>query len=301
MTIRPMKENERDAVAKLIHRSTNAWYEENLGKKIFPGGWKDCRVFPDVYEELDPGCCLIAEDGRGRIAGSCFYHPRETHVSLGIMNAAPEFAGRGVARRLLAEVILRAGELPVRLVSSAMNLDSYSLYTRAGFAPYEIFQDMWLPDGLPDGAGEGLPETRDAMPSDAEAMLALEEKLTGMRRGKDFDLFTRNESGSWAVAVCERADGGLAGFLASVDHPGCRMLGPGAMVDEETALALIVAELRRERGGAPVMLVPARCWRLVRNLYRMGARNCELHLGQARGLVAKPNGVMMPTFLPESA
>ena len=54
----------------------------------------------------------------GRIAGSCFYHPRDSHVGLGIMNAAPEFAGRGVAKALLTEILERAGELPVRLVSS---------------------------------------------------------------------------------------------------------------------------------------------------------------------------------------
>lgn len=296
-----MQEGERDVVAKLIHRSTNSWYEKNLGKKIFGGGWKDCRVFPEVYEALDPGCCLVAENGRGKIAGSCFYHPRETHFSLGIMNASPEFAGEGVARRLLVEVIRRAGDLPVRLVSSAMNLDSYSLYTRAGFAPYEVFQDMVFPDGPPErgeASGAGI---RDALLGDLAEIVELEEKLVGIRRPGDFEMFIRNEAGIWSSSVNVGEDGRINGFLASVDHPGSRLLGPGVAVDEDVALDLILAELRRERGGQPVFLVPARRYRLVSRLYRLGARNCELHFGQARGSVARPRGVMLPTFMPESS
>ncbi len=295
-----MKDSERDAVAVLIHTSTNAWYEDKLGRKVFSGPWQDCRVFPDVYEELDPGCCLVALAGGGEIAGSCFFHPRETHVSLGIMNASPEFTGQGVARQLLEAVICQAGSLPVRLVSSAMNLDSYSLYTRAGFAPCEVFQDMWFPMGPPDASADGLPAVRDAVPEDVEAMQALEEELAGLRREKDFAMFTENRLGIWAVSVCEAPGGGLGGFLASIDHPGCRMLGPGVARDEETALALILAELRRARGGSPVMLVPSRCPDLVRRLYQMGARNCELHLAQVRGTLTRSQGVVMPTFLPES-
>ncbi len=99
MIIRPMRNGESGKVAQLIHASTNAWYERNLGRRIFGDDWRHCLVFPEVYESLDPGCCLVAETGDGGIAGSCFYHPRETHVSLGIMNAHPDFAGSGVAIR----------------------------------------------------------------------------------------------------------------------------------------------------------------------------------------------------------
>ena len=96
------------------------------------------RLFPETYEALDPGCTLVAEHPRtGRLMGSCFHHPRETHVSLGIMNVHPAYFGMGVARRLLRAITddADARGLPVRLVSSAFNLDSYSLYTRAGFVP----------------------------------------------------------------------------------------------------------------------------------------------------------------------
>ena len=98
LIIRAMKSDEWDDVAELIHLSTNYWYEANRRLRIFtcpPGG---CVWFCKVYEALDPGCCLVARDAKsGRLVGSSFYHPRPTHVSLGIMNAHPSYAGKGVA------------------------------------------------------------------------------------------------------------------------------------------------------------------------------------------------------------
>jgi len=146
--LRPLRPDEHDAAAALICASTNAWYQRNRGFEIFTAGPASCRLFPDVYESLDPGCCVVAEDPDShRLMGSCFYHPRDTHVSLGIMNVHPEFCGRGVASQLLRHIttLADAQGKPTRLVSSAMNLDSFSLYTRAGFTPRAVYQDMIVP------------------------------------------------------------------------------------------------------------------------------------------------------------
>jgi len=47
---------------------------------------------------------------------------------------------------LLAYIIKVAEGLdkPIRLVSSAFNLDSFSLYTRVGFVPRCVYQDIEL-------------------------------------------------------------------------------------------------------------------------------------------------------------
>ena len=142
-------------VATLIYESTNGWYQTNRGQSIFTGPAQSTRLFCEVYEQLDAGCCLIARTpDKQRIIGSCFFHPRETHFSLGIMNVHPLAFGRGVAKALLTEVVRLATEqaLPLRLVSSAMNLDSFSLYTKAGFVPRQLYQDLILEipiDALP--------------------------------------------------------------------------------------------------------------------------------------------------------
>ena len=287
----------------MIHASTNAWYQSNLNRLIFDANDSSgCLIFPEVYEALDPHCCLVAEAEDGSMMGSCFYHPRETHVSLGIMNAHPDHAGRGVAATLLAEVVRRAGNLPVRLVSSCMNLDSFSLYTRAGFTPGELYQDMYIPSGkvLPE-TPEGGERVREASAEDVEAMVELEEEVSGIRRTKDFQFFIRNDQKIWKTLVLEGPNKSIEGFLGSVSHPGSTMLGPGVMRSEAAALALIHAQLVGMGGHQPVFLVPARSTNLVSSLYQWGARNCELHVAQARGAVTPPSGITMPTFMPETS
>jgi GNAT superfamily N-acetyltransferase len=300
MVIRTMRPDESVAVADLIHRSTNSWYQKTLGKAIFPGPPEDCRVFPEIYGSLDPGCCLVAEIDH-KLAGSCFYHPRPTHVGIGIMNAAPEAAGQGVARALLAAAIDLAGNLPLRLVSSAMNLDSYSLYTRAGFAPVSIYQDMVFPDPAPFAkvpADRG--RTRLATQEDITAMVDLEFSLSRIERTQDCTFFIRNDARIWHTLVHETPDGRIDGWLSSVDHPGCRMIGPGVAEDESIALALILAQLAQPRGGSPIILVPAAERGLVRELSQRGARNLEIHVSQVRGEMPIGKGIAIPSFLPES-
>ena len=303
MRVRELERDEWEKVAMMIHSSTNAWYQSNLNRSIFDeNDFSGCMIFPEVYEALDPHCCLVAQDESGSMTGSCFYHPRETHVSLGIMNAHPDHVGRGVAATLLAEVVRRAGSLPVRLVSSCMNLDSFSLYTRAGFTPSELYQDMYIPSAkvLPE-VPVGGERVREASMDDIEAMVALEEEVSGIRRKKDFQFFIRNEQKIWKTLVVEGLDKTIEGFLSSVSHPGSTMLGPGVMRSETAALALIHAQLLGMAGQQPVFLVPARATNLVSSLYQWGARNCELHVSQARGAVTSPSGITMPTFMPETS
>jgi GNAT superfamily N-acetyltransferase len=304
ITIRQITPADYHELADLIHVSTNHWYQTNGRPPIFPRP-DGAEVFTDIYEALDPGCCFVAQhSGTGRLAGSCFYHPRPTHVSLGIMNVHPRYFGLGVARKLLAAVteLADARRLPVRLVSSAMNLDSFSLYTRAGFVPRTVFQDMLLTVPAEGLAGHG-PEAgrvRPARIEDVEAMAALEEEVSGIRREHDFRFFIENRDGRWHVSVLEGEGSGVEGFLASVNHPGSNMLGPGVMRTERGAEALIVAELNQHRGRTPVFLVPAQCADLVRRMYALGAKNCELHFAQVRGAWREPAAVVMPTFMPES-
>ena len=79
---RTMRPNEHHDVASLIRESTNCWYEANGKAPIFTGDPSATMLFCDVYEALDPGCCLVAVvKETGQIAASCFYHPRPTHVS----------------------------------------------------------------------------------------------------------------------------------------------------------------------------------------------------------------------------
>ncbi|MDA0811132.1 MAG: N-acetyltransferase [Verrucomicrobia bacterium] len=307
ITLRRLLPDEWDIVAELIYRSTNEWYEKNLNHGVFTGPTSVARIFPEVYEAMDPGHCIVAvDDTSGRLAGSCFVHPRETHFSLGIMNVHTDFAGRGVAGLIFNEILRLADEasLPVRLVSSALNLDSFSLYTRAGFVPRAVFQDMILPAGATIESASGMERVRSATMADVNAIADLEMEMAHIRRERDYSHFVENAAGIWRLSVIESANdpGTITGFLASVSHPGSNLLGPGVMRNDADALALICAELGHHMcgGNTPVFLVPTDRPQLVQELYRRGARNCELHFCQVRGAFTSFSGVVMPTFMPET-
>ena len=306
MQLRKMEHNDRSEVADLICVSTNYWYQMRGGGPIFPGGPAATAAFFDVYQALDPGCGVVAQSTRtGRLMGSCFFHPRPTHVSLGIMNVHPNYFGGGVARALLGHIIDYADrdEKPLRLVSSAMNIDSLSLYTRAGFVPREAYQDMIVsvPDGGFPHRPPGSENIREAVRDDVGPMSVLEMDLVGIHRDKDFKFFIDNADGQWHVSIYENCNGKIDGFMASSAHTGCNMIGPGVAKTPEQAAALIAAELDRHRGRSPLMLVPVDRPTLVRQMYDWGGKNCEIHFSQVRGRAHPVDGVFMPTFLPESA
>jgi hypothetical protein len=222
------------------------------------------------------------------------------------MNVHPNYFGFGIARRLLQFIVDFAEEQrkPVRLVSSAMNLDSFSLYTRAGFVPRCAYQDMFL-DAPKNKLNEALLNTRGhervrpATPDDAEAIHSLEMEINHISRGGDYRYFIENKDGLWRTVVMENEQGNLDGYLVSVAHAGSNMLGPGVARTEEQAAALILTQLS-QHPARPVFLIPVECQTLVQTMYALGAKNCELHFGQARGAWTAPTGVVMPTFMPET-
>ena len=171
--IRKMEPEDRHEVAELIYVSINHWYAIHGRPTAFRGGPRVTEVFYQVYESLDPGCGIVAANGEtGRLMGSCFYHPRPHHVSLGIMNVHPNYFGCGAGRRLLQTIIdfARTERKPLRLTQSALNLDSFSLYNKAGFVPRYAYQDMFLqvPENGLNVRAEGVDRVRDATRDDTE-------------------------------------------------------------------------------------------------------------------------------------
>ena len=301
--IRKMKPDEWNQVADLIFRSTNHWYETHGLGKIFPGDPSDCLVFCEVYEDLDPDQCWVAVDSASqKIVGSCFFHPRATHCSLGIMNTDPGYSGKGTARQLLEKLIELSNERQqsLRLFSSAFNLDSFSLYNRQGFQPYGFFQDMLI-EVPEEGFGISIhPHVRPATLEDLGNIDALERRVWETSRIGDWEYFIKNERDVWNTFVFESSNE-ILGVLASIQHPGSNMIGPGVMVDDpEIAEALIVAQLEANRGRKPVFLLPSTNASVLARMYSLKARNCEIHFAQSLGNLPSINGIVMPSFLPES-
>jgi hypothetical protein len=220
------------------------------------------------------------------------------------MNVHSDFFGKGIAGSLLSWIIDYAEKknLPIRLVSSAHNLDSFSLYTKMGFVPFLSFQDLYL-EVPEDGLNLDLPKNdcvREAEPGDVMEMVELERELVGIDRAKDFSHFIENTDSIWKTVTYRDEDGKLLGFLSSVNHPGSRMIGPGVARSEEIATALLAAQLDFFRGLCPVFLLPVDASHAVKTAYSWGARNCEIHFAQSLGEPQTVKGVIMPTFMPET-
>jgi GNAT superfamily N-acetyltransferase len=304
--LRPMSAADRSAVSELIYLSTNSWYQTHGCAPVFAGGPQTTEIFFDVYNELEPGCGVVAEDPQsGRLMGSCFYHPRKHHVSLGIMNVHPDYFRRGVARALLQYIIDFTDSRrykSLRLTQSAFNLDSFSLYTRAGFVPRVPYQDILIevPVGGLTGSVPDLDRVRPATIDDITHMAELEFEVSGLTREQDYCYAVENRRGFWRTFVYENGKGHLDGWLISCGHPAFNMLGPGISRSEGEMAALLCTQLNEYKGRSPIAVVPMDKTGLVRQLYNWGGRNCELHLYQVRGEFTPFRGISMPTFLPET-
>ena len=306
--IRLKKDSDNDAVAALIMDSLNVWYRKNRGFESCVPSLEAASIYTRIYDALDPDCCVVAEDAQtGKLAGSCFFHPRPTHVSLGIMTVSPEYFGQKVSTKILAYIINVAERRnqSLRLVSSAMNLDSFSLYSRAGFVPRVMFRDVQIP--VPNEGFEIEPVAgatlRDANLEDVDAIVKLEYELYGVDRAKDYRFFIENRDKIWGVSVLVNdATGAIDGVMCSVKDPGCNMVGPGATRTEAQASALIKRELNRYKGEwAPIVLVPTDAVALGKEIYAMGGKNTETHVAQSLGDAPQKKGVIIPTFMPETA
>ncbi|MEY2880669.1 MAG: hypothetical protein RLZZ15_3049 [Verrucomicrobiota bacterium] len=309
--IAPLQPADHEAAARLLHASLVDWYERRLRQgERFGASAEPFRIFPDVYAALDPGEAVAARDAAtGELLGVCFVHWRPTHVAFGIVATAPHAGGRGVARAMMEPALRRARAegKPARLVSSALNLDSFSLYTRLGFVPHTLYQDLALTvpaGGMGAPPPPGAARVRPARADEARRIAEFEHAWRGVSRERDHAFFLTNTIGDWRVWVLDDERdprGEPAGFLVASHDPRCVMLGPGVARDEVSAAALLWAALDALRGRGVVWLVPCAEAGLVRTLYAWGARNVELHIASALGAVPPAQGIAFPTFLPETA
>lgn len=303
--LRPLNDNDRSEYAELVHSSFNAWYwKKGWCADYFRCPPQDAAIFYDIYNDLTPEMSVAAVNRQtGRIIGACFFHPREYHVSLGIMSVHPSYFGQGIGKALVRHIVdfsEAKGYRSIRLVGSAINMDSFSLYNKAGFVPVKSYHDMVIQ--VPQGGvgGKVHERVRDARVDDARVMGELEFEISGIKRLQDYLYTIENRRGLFEVKVIEDAMGGLDGFMISIRHPALNMIGPGVARTEETAAALIHACLERYSGEGVLTVIPMDSGNLVRQMYDWKARNVETHLCQVRGDFMPFKGISIPSFLPET-
>lgn len=306
--LRSLNENDIHEHTDLLYSSFNHWYwKHGWGKDYFGCSPQETSIFYDIYNDLTPGCSVAAfDDKTGRMMGSCFYHPREHHVSLGIMSVHPNYGGQGVGSKLVKHILDYTKEndfKSCRLVSSAINMDSFSLYNKAGFIPRVTYHDMVInvsENGLGDVSVKGEDNVRPATLKDVKQMGDLEMEISGIRREVDYIYAIENPRGVLNATVYENSNKQIEGFMISVKHPALNMLGPCIAKNEEVAIALIRKEIERFNGTWVLFSIPMEKRKIVEKMYDWKAINVETHLKEVWGEFPGFKGVSMPIFLPET-
>ena len=305
--LRPLRDSDVPEYAEMLYSSFNDWYwKHGWGKDYFACKPQETSIFYDIYNDLAPACSVAVFDKiTARMLGACFYHPRETHVSLGIMCVHKDHGGKGIGR-IMVDYILNFTKQhnykSCRLVGSAMNMNSFSLYNRSGFVPRVSYNDMVinLPNETLNIHAPHQDKVRDAAITDVAKMGELEMEVSNIKREIDYRYAIENPRKVLHAAVYENDQHGIDGFMISVKHPALNMLGPCVAHREEIALALISRELERFRGTWVLFLVPMEKRKMVEQAYKWKAVNVETHLKQVWGEFHPFKGVNMPSFLPET-
>ena len=280
--LRALNDGDRSEYADLVHSSFNAWYwKKGWGMDYFRCPPEDAAIFYDIYNDLAPGRSVAAVNTKtGRLMGACFYHPRERHVSLGIMCVHPSYSGRGIGRAMVNHIIDftdSGGFSSLRLVGSAINMDSFSLYNRAGFVPVKSYHDMVIQvpqDGV-GGKPQQAKRVRDADAGDATAMGDIEFEISGIRRLEDYLYAIENRRGVFEVKVLEGDSGSLDGFMISIRHPALNMIGPGVARTQDGAAALVHSCLGRYRGEGVLAVIPMDCSESRAGDVRLEGKECR--------------------------
>lgn len=306
--LRPLENSDVPEHTYLLHASFNAWYRKHGWEKdYFACCPEETSLFYEIYNDLSPRCNIAAFDQKtGKMMGTCFYHPREYHVSLGIMSVHPDFGGQGVGRRLVNHILdytKNHNFKSCRLVSSAINMNSLSLYNRIGFIPRAMYHDMII-DVPETGLGhltiKGEDRVRDAALNEVTQMGDLEMEISGIRREIDYRYAIENPRGVLHASIYMNDQKTIDGFMISVKHPALNMLGPCVARTEEIAIALIKKELERFRGIQVLFCIPMDKRKIVEQMYIWHALNVETHLKSVWGDFSGFQGVSMPSFLPET-
>ena len=193
MILRELTSDDKPQFCELLYSSFNTWYKKHgLNDQYFKCPVKDLGIIYDIYAGMENSHSVAAEDPQnGQLVGVCFYHPRETHISLGIMAVHLDYGKKGIGKSLLTFMTGFAdtnGFDSFRLVQSACNVDSFSLYSKGGFIPRYSYHDMLInvPEQGLDFKVKGSEKVRTANEKDVPEMAGLEMELSGIFREEDY-------------------------------------------------------------------------------------------------------------------
>jgi predicted N-acetyltransferase YhbS len=231
-----------------------------------------------------PGFYCVVAEADGHLAGSNCLDERDAIAGVGPITIDPKVQNRGVGRKLMDAVLLRARErnfAGVRLVQAAFHNRSLSLYSTLGFdvrEPLSVMQGAAIQKAY-DGFA-----VRKAQPSDLEACNQVAVRVHGHHRGGE--LADAIQEGTATVVEREGRITGYASWLAFYGH---------SVAETNPDLQAIIAA--SDGFGGPGILVPSRNAELFRWSLGNGLRVVEPMTLMSLGLYNEPRGAFLPSVL----
>ncbi|MGH3351661.1 MAG: GNAT family N-acetyltransferase [Nocardioides sp.] len=136
MRVRQATAEDLDAVIDVGVRTWRATYPPITGETYVEEGIVKWWVPDTVLPSIENGRVLVAEvDDQidGQVVAMASYTIFEDHLMLWKLYVLPDSQGSGAGSALMTEVIVRAGDLPVRLTHLVGNDRAHAVYERLGF------------------------------------------------------------------------------------------------------------------------------------------------------------------------
>jgi GNAT superfamily N-acetyltransferase len=243
---------------------------------------------PDIYVDIlsmmfsHPGFYCVVAESDARMVGSNCLDERSAIAGLGPITVHPSIQDRGVGRKLMEAVLVRARErnFPgVRLLQSAFHNRSLALYSRLGFdarEPVSVMQGPPLRKRI-----EGC-SVRPARAPDIEDCNRLCMQVHGHDRGGE--LADAMKSGTAVVVERHERITGYTTVLAFFGH---------AVAETNLDLQALIASA--EAFAGPGIIVPTRNSDLFRWCLENGLRVVQPMTLMTLGLYNEPAGAYLPS------
>ena len=252
----------------------------------FPHEFPDLEAAHGVVRGMisDPGHYGIVAELDGRIAGSNFMDERSTIAGIGPISVDPDVQNSGAGRAMMQHMLDRveANRLPgVRLVQTAYNNRSLSLYAKLGF---EIREPLSVMIGSP--IKESIPgyNVRPATDADLDACNRLCVSVHGHDRGGEL----RDAIKEGTAAVVEHL-GRITGYASAIGYAG------HAVGESNEELKALISAAPEFLGCGP--LIPSRNGELLRWCYSKGLRLMQQMTLMSVGLYNEPRFPFIPSIL----
>ena len=252
----------------------------------FPHEFPDLEAAHGVVRSMvsDPGHYGIVAELDGRTAGSNFMDERTTIAGIGPISVDPDVQNSGAGRAMMQHMLDRvaANRMPgVRLVQTAYNNRSLSLYAKLGF---EIREPLSVMIGSP--IKESIPgyTVRAATDADLDACNRLCVSVHGHDRAGEL----RDTIKEGTAAVVEHL-GRVTGYASAIGYAG------HAVGESNEELKALISAAPEFLGCGP--LIPSRNGELLRWCYGKGLRLMQQMTLMSVGLYNEPRFPFIPSII----